>query len=66
MSAFVIQIPQQLDDLTIIKHVNQISFYSDQYNVYNYLLDLLKTVLGKNNFDKQKHEKIEISIRGIV
>ena len=37
MSAFVIQIPQQLDVLTIIKHVNQISFYSDQYYVYNFL-----------------------------
>ena len=37
MSAFVIQIPQQLGGLTIIKHVNQISFYSDQYYVYNYL-----------------------------
>ena len=31
-----------------------------------YSLDLLKTVLGKNSFDKQRHEKIKISDRGIV
>ena len=30
------------------------------------VLDLLKTVLGKNSFDKQRHEKIKISDRGIV
>ena len=30
------------------------------------LIDLLKTVLGKNSFDKQRHEKFKISDRGIV
>ena len=30
------------------------------------VLDLLKTVLGKNSFDKQRHKKIKISDRGIV
>ena len=37
------------------------------YRVYRvYRVDLLKTVLGKNSFDKQRHEKIKINDRDIV
>ena len=47
-------------DISIWVHSSENKWYEGS------ALDLLKTVLGENSFDKQRHEIIKISDRGIV
>ena len=58
--------PASQCNITYLCIVNHILIVCLKKSVDTYLLDLLKTVLGKNSFDKQRHEKIKISDRGIV
>ena len=49
---------------TVWKCTNRCGLYVPVPTLY--ILDLLKTAKGKNNFENQKQEKINLSVRNIV